>query len=44
MKENDFKNYITTIIELNNGDLIIGGYDKTIKYFKNPSWVTNYIP
>ena len=37
MKENDFKNYITTIIELHNGDLIIGGYDKTIQFFKNPS-------
>ena len=35
MKINYFKSYITTIIELDNGDLIIGGYDKTIKFFKN---------
>jgi WD40 repeat protein len=35
IKQNDFKNYITTIIELDNGDLIIGGYDKTIKYFQD---------
>ena len=37
MRENDFKNYITTIIELDNGDLIIGGYDKIIKCFENPA-------
>ena len=34
MKEKDFTNYITTIIELDNGNLIIGGYDKTFKLFR----------
>lgn len=34
MKENLFKEYITTIIELDKGDLIIGGYDGTFKFFK----------
>jgi WD40 repeat protein len=33
MRERDFSNYITTIAELDNGDLIAGGYDKTIKIF-----------
>ena len=34
MRENDFNNYITTINELDNGDLIIGGYDKSLKFFE----------
>ena len=34
MKENIFRGYITTIIELNKGDLILGGYDETFKFFK----------
>ena len=34
MKENIFKGYITTIVELNKDDLIIGGYDGTFKFFK----------
>ena len=32
-RERDFSNYITTIAELDNEDLIAGGYDKTIKIF-----------
>ena len=36
IKEKDFTKYITTIIELDNGDLIIGGYDqKVILYRKS---------
>ena len=34
MKNNIFKSYITTIVELGKGDLIIGGYDGTFKFFK----------
>ena len=34
MKNNIFKSYITTIVELENGDLIFGGYDGTFKCFK----------
>ena len=34
MKKNIFKSYITTIVELGNGNLIIGGYDGTFKFFK----------
>ena len=34
MRENDFSNYITTIVELDNENLIIGGYDQTIKFFQ----------
>ena len=30
-KEDIFNGYITTMIELENGELIIGGYDKTVK-------------
>ena len=37
IKEKDFKKYITTIIELDSGDLIMGGYDKTIKLFQDIS-------
>ena len=33
-RENDFCNYITTISELENETLIVGGYDKTIKIFE----------
>ena len=29
-KGKDFNNYITTINEMENGDLIVGGYDKKI--------------
>ena len=32
-RESDFSNYITTITELDNEDLILGGYDKTVKIF-----------
>jgi len=32
-RERDFSNYITTIAELDNEDLIAGGYDRTIKIF-----------
>ena len=32
-REKEFSNYITTIAELDNEDLIAGGYDKTIKIF-----------
>ena len=34
-RENDFENYITTMTESIYGDLIVGGYDKRIKYFYN---------
>ena len=34
MREKDFSEYITTINELDNGNLIIGGYDKTLKFYK----------
>ena len=37
MRENDFNKYITTINELDNNDLIVGGYDKTIKFFEKIS-------
>ena len=33
IRENDFSNYITTIAESDNENLIAGGYDKTIKIF-----------
>jgi len=32
--ENDFKNFITTIIELDNGELVFGSYDYTVKFFE----------
>jgi len=35
--ENDFKNFITTIIELDNGELAFGSYDNTVKFFENIS-------
>jgi hypothetical protein len=35
-KEKDFTKYITTIAELDNGDLLVGGYDNyLIVYTKN---------
>jgi len=35
--ENYFKNFITTIIELDNGELAFGSYDNTVKFFENIS-------
>ena len=35
--ENVFKNYITTIIELDNGELVFGSYDNTVKFFEDIS-------
>ena len=34
INEKDFTNYITTIVELDNGDLIIGGYDKKVILYR----------
>ena len=36
-REKEFNSYITTINELDNGDLIIGGYDKKLVLYSNYS-------
>ena len=33
-RKNELYNYINTIDELANGNLIIGGYDKKIKFYE----------
>jgi len=34
-RENDFISYITTIVELDNEELVLGAYDNSIKIFEN---------
>jgi len=34
-RENDFISYITTIIELDNGELVLGSYDNSVKLFED---------
>ena len=42
IRENDFISYITTIIELDNGELILGSYDNSVKFFEDISKFKNF--
>ena len=41
-RENDFISYITTIIELDNGELVLGSYDSSAKFFEDISKFKNF--